>query len=82
MKRPNRDLLVLVKEDQLNQDAIELELSRLNQLLVDLETVDNLCMAHEVADLNSYRMLLKFQQVNDVIRKKELKPFVFILNKN
>ncbi len=82
MKRPNRDLLVLVKEDQLNQDAIEFELNRLNRLLLDLETMDNLCMAHEIADLNRYRMLAKSNQVNDVIRQKDNKPFVFILNKN
>ncbi len=82
MKRPNRDLLVLVKEDQLNQDAIEHELNRLNRILVNLETVDNICLAHEVADLNRYKMLMRFQQVNEVIRKKDLKPFVFILNKN
>jgi hypothetical protein len=82
MKRPNRDLLVLVKEESLNKDAIEFELEQLNKLLVNSETVDCLCVAHEIADLNRYKILNKSHHIRDVIKHKELKPFVFILNKN
>ena len=51
MKTPNRDLLVLVKNDHLNEKAIEVELEKLNQLLFNYETIQNLCVAHEVFDL-------------------------------
>ncbi len=57
MKTPNRDLLVLVKDDRLDKDAIEFELEQLNQLLFVFETVDNFCVAHEVFDMNKYKII-------------------------
>lgn len=82
MKTPNRDLLVLVKDDHLNEEAIEFELEQLNQLLMVFETVENLCGAHEVFDLNRYRIVRRSQSIKEVISRKELKPFIFIFNKN
>lgn len=82
MKTPNRDLLVLVKDDRLDKDAIEFELEQLNQLLFVFETVDNFCVAHEVFDLNKYRIIHNAKKVRLAMSQKELKPFVFISNKN
>jgi N-acetylglucosamine-6-phosphate deacetylase len=82
MKTPNRDLLVLVKDNHLNKDAIEFELEQLNQLLLVFESMDNLCMAHEIFDLNKYKIIHKHGLVRQVMNQKELKPFVFISNKN
>jgi len=82
MKTPNRDLLVLVKDDRLNQEAIELELERLNRLLMIFETLEKLCIAHEVFDMNRYRVIRKDGKIRSVIAQKELKPFVFLFNKN
>jgi hypothetical protein len=82
MKKPNRDLLVLVKEDRLSKEAIEFELEQLHKLLIDSETVDSMCVAHEIADLNRYKMLHKHHFIRDVIKYKDLKPFVFLINKN
>ena len=82
MKTPNRDLLVLVKNDHLNEKAIEVELERLNQLLFNFETIDNLCIAHEVFDLNVYKIHNHSRVVKKVISKKHLKPFEFLSNKN
>lgn len=82
MKMPNRDILVLVKEDDLNEDAIEFELEQLNNLLLNFETIDNLCVAHEIADLNRYRIHVQPKQIRPVMSNKELKPFIFIINKN
>ena len=82
MKTPNRDLLVLVKDDRLNQDAIELELERLNRLLMIFETLEKLCIAHEVFDMNRYRIMRKDVKIRSIIAQKELKPFVFLFNKN
>ena len=82
MKTPNRDLLVLVKNDHLTEKAIEVELERLNQLLFNYETIHTLCVAHEVFDLNAYRIHNSFKLLKKVISKKHLKPFEFLFNKN
>lgn len=82
MKTPNRDLLVLVKNDHLNEKAIEMELEKLNQLLFNYETIQNLCTAHEVFDLNVYKIRNEFKLLQKVISKKHLKPFEFLFNKN
>jgi len=80
--KSNRDLLVLMKDDSFNQNAMEVELEKLNQLLFDFETIDNVSTAHEVFDLNLYKIICKPNQIKQVISKKELKPFVFLSNKN
>ena len=72
MKLSNRDLLVLVKDEYCSREAMEVELQQLNQLLVDFETIENFCKAHEVFDLNKYK----------IISRKETKAFIFISNKN
>ncbi len=82
MKTPNRDLLVLVKDSRLDKEAIEFELEQLNQLLFVFETVDNFCVAHEVFDLNRYKIIHHAKTIRDVMNQKDLKPFVFISNKN
>lgn len=82
MKTPNRDLLVLVKDDHLDKEAIEFELEQLNQLLFVFETVDNFCVAHEVFDLNKYKIIHNAKTIKQVMKQKDLKAFVFISNKN
>ena len=82
MKTPNRDLLVLVKDNHLDKDAIEFELEQLNQLLFVFETIDNLCLAHEVFDLNKYKIVHNPRTIKQLMNQKDLKPFVFISNKN
>ncbi|AEW02314.1 hypothetical protein A4D02_30975 [Niastella koreensis] len=82
MKNSNRDLLILVKEAYINQEAMQYELHQLNTLLGDFETLDSFCQAHEVFDLQKYRILTKKAQLQKIIEKDTLKPFVFICNKN
>ncbi|MDF2186889.1 hypothetical protein [Paraflavitalea sp. CAU 1676] len=82
MKTPNRDLLVLMKDEGLDKDAMENELEQLNQLLLYFETMDNFCMAHEVFDLNKYKIIRKPATIQKLINQPELKSFVFICNKN
>lgn len=82
MKTPNRDLLVLMKDEGLDKDAMENELEQLNQLLLYFETMDNFCMAHEVFDMNKYRIIHQAPVIQKIINQPELKPFVFICNKN
>lgn len=82
MKNSNRDLLVLVKDAYTNQEAMQYELQQLNTLLGDFETLESFCMAHEVFDIQKYRVLTKRSQLKKIIEKESLKPFVFICNKN
>lgn len=82
MKNSNRDLLVLVKDAYTNNEAMQLELQQLNMLLVNFETPDSFCIAHEVFDINKYRVLTKRSQLQKIIEKETLKPFMFICNKN
>ena len=82
MKTPNRDLLVLVKDEYVNEKFIEQELEQLNDLLFHYETMDIFCLAHEVFDINKYTIIRKSPAMQQIIRQKELKPFQFICNKN
>lgn len=82
MKTPNRDLLVLVKNEYANEQFMEQELEQLNDLLFHHETMNNFCLAHEVFDLNKSRIIQKARSIQQVARQHALKPFQFICNKN
>ena len=82
MKNANRDLLVLVKDAYTNKEAMQQELQQLNLLLVNFETLECFCIAHEVFDIKNYRILTKKSQLQKIVEKEPLKPFVFICNKN
>ena len=82
MNKSNRDLLVLFKEDLMSPQAIEHEVELLHELLYSVEQIDNLVTAHEVINLNNYKIQNQYHIIRDTIRKKELKPFIFLSNKN
>lgn len=82
MNKFNRDLLVLFKEELMSPQAIEHEVEMLHELLFDVEKIENLITAHEVINLNRYKIQNNHNIIRDTIRKKELKPFVFLSNKN
>lgn len=82
MKASNRDLLVLVKDESLSSDYMEMELEKIHQLLMSFETPGNLCQAHEVFDMNRYKTIRTISKIQKIMNEKELKPFVFVINKN
>jgi hypothetical protein len=82
MNRMNRDLLVLFNQELLSPQAIEHEVELLHELLHVVERLDNIVTAHEVLDLNKYKVISKTIVIRDTIRKQELKPFVFLNCKN
>lgn len=82
MKTPNRDLLVLVKDEDANEQSMEQELEQLNDLLFHYETMESFCIAHEVFDITRYKIVHKPDILQKIVRQKELKPFQFICNKN
>ncbi|MEO8763780.1 MAG: hypothetical protein ABI416_05815 [Ginsengibacter sp.] len=82
MNKFNRDLLVLFKEELMNPQAIEHEVEMLHELLYSVERIDNLIVAHEVINLNKYKIVSDENIVRMTLRQNELKPFIFLNNKN
>ncbi|MEO6721348.1 MAG: hypothetical protein ABIN67_13340 [Ferruginibacter sp.] len=82
MNRMNRDLLVLFNQELLSPQAIEHEVELLHELLFAVERLDNLVTAHEILDLNKYKVINKTITLRNTIHKQELKPFVFLNCKN
>lgn len=82
MNKSNRDLLVLFKEELMSPQAIEHEVEMLHELLYNVEQIDNLVTAHEVINLNNYKIQNQYHIIRNTIRRKELKPFIFLNNKN
>ena len=82
MKSPNRDLLVLLKDESMSEHAIEREVARLNKMLFDVESFDNISVSHELIDLNKYKIYHDRKIVLQAIKEKELKPFIFLFNMN
>lgn len=82
MNRMNRDLLVLFNQELLSPQAIEHEVELLHELLYTVERLENIVTAHEVIDLNKYKVINQTMTVRNVIRLQELKPFVFLNCKN
>ena len=82
MNKSNRDLLVLFKEDLMSPQAIEHEVEMLHELLYAVEQIENIVTAHEVINLNSYTIQSQYSIIRNTIRRKELKPFIFLNNKN
>jgi hypothetical protein len=82
MHNPNRDILVLFKQDLMTPQAMEHEVSLLHELLYNVERLDNIVTAHELLDLNKYKVINKNILIKNYLRSKTEKPFVFLNNKN
>ena len=82
MKTPNRDLLVLVKDEYHSESMMQRELQKLNRLLYHFETLDTIALAHEVFDMNTGKVIDKASGVKKMLENKILKPFQFACNKN
>lgn len=82
MNKSNRDLLVLFNEELMNPQAIEHEVELLHELLHKVERINNLVTAHEVINLVKFKIQNQFHIIRQAILMKELKPFVFLNNKN
>ncbi len=82
MNRINRDLLVLFNQELMSQKAMENEVELLHELLFSVERLENLVIAHEIIDLNKYKIINTQDILSKTIRLQELKPFVFLNCKN
>ena len=82
MSKSNRDLLVLFKEELMTPQAIEHEVEMLHEMLYLVENLDNVCKAHEIIDLNRFRVHSQLHIIRHALQQRELKPFIFLNNKN
>lgn len=82
MNNPNRDLLVLFNQELMTPQAIAHEVERLHQILSTIEYIENLVIAHELLDLNKYKVINKHHELRMTIRRRTLKPFLFLNCKN
>ncbi|MEJ7679634.1 MAG: hypothetical protein WKG06_17590 [Segetibacter sp.] len=82
MKSSNRDLLVLSKNISTDEREMQLEVEKLNQMLLHAEVIENLCMVNEIIDINNYKIVRKPKKIEKIISNKSLKSFQFIHTKN
>ena len=82
MNNANRDLLVLFNQELMTPQSIEHEVEMLHKLLYNIERVENLITAHEIIDLNKYKVSNKPLLLRKLFRQRELKRFVFLNCKN
>jgi hypothetical protein len=82
MKSPNRDLLVLLKDETMSEQAIEMEVDRLNKMLFSVEKGGSNLRAYELIDLNKFKIIQDKKTLSMALRQKELKPFLFLNNMN
>lgn len=82
MHNPNRDILVLLKQDLMSPQAMERQVSLLHDMLFAVEKLDNVVMAHELLDLNKYKVISKPFLIKNYLRSGKEKPFVFLNNLN
>ncbi len=82
MKTSNRDLLVLLKDESMSDQAIEQEVEQLNDLLYITESVDSFCVANELFDLEKFKIHRDQKTLVSIMHQDELKPFAFLFNKN
>ncbi|MCW3079286.1 hypothetical protein [Segetibacter sp.] len=82
MRSSKRDLLVLTKKVSVDEKELQLEVEKLHNLLFHVESVDNFCIANEIIDLNSYRIIGDPIRIKRIITKNKLKSFQFVNNKN
>jgi hypothetical protein len=80
MRTPTRDILVLLKNEFASQQSIEQEVEYLNHILIQSESFEQFCIAHELAERR--RITSKPKKIRRAIRFVELKPFQFLINKN
>ena len=82
MNNLKRDLLVMFNQELMSPQAIEQQVELLHELLFSVERMENLAAAHEIIDLNKYKVINKSLIVRNTIRTQVLKPFVFLNCKN
>ena len=77
---PDRDLLVLFKNEFMSQQAIDHEVESLNKILRRTDMPHEFCKAHELVRRN--RITQNSEKLLEAFRQPSLKPFWFLISKN
>jgi hypothetical protein len=80
MNSPKRDILVVIKNQFISDEAIEQEMEYLHSVLRETESSHQFCKAHELVDRN--RITQKKEKILKESREYYLRPFRFLINKN
>ena len=76
----NRNLLVVFGNRSADEEAIEQEVECLNQVLLNTESPEQFCIAHELVNRN--RITSNKKKILKESRHFLMKPFRFLINKN
>ncbi|RYY83523.1 MAG: hypothetical protein EOO15_21205 [Chitinophagaceae bacterium] len=80
MENGKRDLLVLLKEQNQSQQALNQTVECLNKILSQVECNEVFCQAHEL--VTRTHITRKPRKILKAVATFELKPFYFLINKN
>lgn len=82
MTPSNRDLLVISKFFNEQSPTHTQEVEMLNRILKSVENFSVFCGANEIFDLNHYVIVHRPYEIQEILQRKQPRPFVFIINKN
>lgn len=83
MKSSNRDILVLVKDENIDDRSIQSELESLNRILYFYESDTNCYKNYEVIDVDKHKIIQTKNIIQKALNNKmTVQPFRFLFNKN
>lgn len=80
MARPDRNIILLVRDPNLLQHDIEMKVKGLYEVIASVETSDCFCRTFELVQRN--HITQKKYKILEAIREGALKPFHFLISKN
>lgn len=82
MENLNRDLLVLFRHELLQPGAMDRYVKSIHKALYHAESLENFISAHEIININKYKIITVPYKISNYIRSRKQTPFVFLFNKN
>ncbi|WP_346237883.1 hypothetical protein ABDK00_002265 [Niabella insulamsoli] len=80
MNKYRRDIILVIKNEQVSPDAIDTRVEYLNDLIGYVDNVDGFCRAHEL--VTRYKITSNKNKIMAAASRERLRPFRFLLNKN
>lgn len=82
MKLPERELVILLDEDNYDDVALERQTTGLHHLLDQIETLENIIQAVEYLNLHRGGVSNNRLRIEMALRSRKPGPFQFIIHKN
>ena len=82
LKSYNRDIIMVSSRALHSEEAFNHEVEVLKELLYTVEDMYNIAACTEIFDLNRYRVDRKTENIVRLLCEKQLRPFIFISNRN